>query len=263
MKLSGSIDFVNEHGNMASDSAIASIDLRQRAVRRPASSDDQCDRGFEVFGRRAAKARAGKALQLSNHEGCERRGAHLRIDGGRGRAFGGGRAAQHLAQRSFDLVEELVHALLQALVLIHQRVADHDARHARVALGELHQQRKDASGLLGAGGAFALEDLVHQGEHALLDEIDQALEHLGLAREVPVERSLAHLEPGRQRGGGDPLGAWLLEHGGERLQDLHAPLTRLGALARHGGERVGGGLYAGSTGRLFVLHGSACKDVIN
>jgi uncharacterized membrane-anchored protein YhcB (DUF1043 family) len=37
------------------------------------------------------------------------------------------------------LVEELVHALLQALVLEHQRVAHHHARHAGVLLAELQQ----------------------------------------------------------------------------------------------------------------------------
>eukprot|EP01136_Pigoraptor_vietnamica_P032189 Opistho-1_new@93748 len=226
-------------------------------------SNDQGDRGFQVFRRRAAETRARKALQLPHHEGRERRGAHLGVDAWRGRAVGGGRAAQHLAQRGLDLVEELVHALLQTLVLEHQRIADHDARHTGVALGELHEQHEDAGRLLAAGGTFALEDLVDQREDALLDEVDEALEHLGLAREVAVQGRLAHLEPRGQRGGGDPLGTRLLQHGGQRLQDLHAPFARLGALARRcGGGRVGRGLYAGGS-CLFVLHGSACKDVIN
>ena len=49
-----------------------------------------------------------------------------------------------------------------------------------------------------------------------------------------------------------------------RLQNLHAPFPWLGALSHGGGgcRRLGRGLYAGIA-CLFVLHGSACKDVIN
>jgi hypothetical protein len=53
-------------------------------------------------------------------------------------------AFERLAQLRFDLVEQQVDALLQALVLQHQRVAVHDAAHARVFFGELQQQRHDA-----------------------------------------------------------------------------------------------------------------------
>ena len=41
-------------------------------------------------------------------------------------------------------------------------------------------------------------------------------------------------------GGGDALGAGLLQHRGQSLQDLHPPLARLGALA----GRCGGGRCA-------------------
>jgi hypothetical protein len=85
-------------------------------------------------------------------------------------------------------------------------------------------------GLHGWSG-LAFADLVDQREDALLDEFDQAFEHLRLAGEVAVQGRFAHIELGGQRRGGDALGARLLEHGGQRLQDLHAALTRLGTLA--------------------------------
>ena len=53
--------------------------------------------------------------------------------------------AQALAQLRLDALEELVHARGQPVVLEHQRVADHDARHARVLLAELEQHGEDAA----------------------------------------------------------------------------------------------------------------------
>jgi hypothetical protein len=43
-------------------------------------------------------------------------------------------------------------------------------------------------------------DLVHETEDRLLDEADQALEHLRLASEMPVQRGFRYIELGRQRG---------------------------------------------------------------
>ena len=42
---------------------------------------------------------------------------------------------------------------------------------------------------------LALGDLVDQREDALLDELDQAFEHLRLAGEVAVQRRFADVEP--------------------------------------------------------------------
>ena len=58
-----------------------------------------------------------------------------------------GRRRWALFERGFHLVEELVHALLQALVFEHQCVAHHDAGHARVLFAELDQHRGDLRGL--------------------------------------------------------------------------------------------------------------------
>jgi hypothetical protein len=89
-----------------------------------------------------------------------------------------GRLAQDLTQAEFNAIKKLIHALLQALVLVHQGIAHHDAGHAGVALAELQHQRHDAT-RLGGSIAIALGHLVDQGKDALFDEVDQALKHLG------------------------------------------------------------------------------------
>jgi hypothetical protein len=83
----------------------------------------------------------------------------------------------------------------------------------------------------------------------LSDELDQRLEHLRLAGEVAVERGLAHVQARGQRGGGDALGARLLQHAGEHLQDLVPSLARLGSLAGRGGGGRGRGGQFGVHGR--------------
>jgi hypothetical protein len=106
---------------------------------------------------------------------------------------------------------------------------------------ELQQHEDDAAGLQRRVGV-AFGDLVDQREDALLDELDEPFEHLRLAGEMAVQRGLAHRQLGGQRGGGDAVGARLFQHGGQRLQDLHAALARLRALAGGSGAalRVGG-----------------------
>jgi hypothetical protein len=122
--------------------------------------------------------------------------------------------------------------------------------------GELDQHADDPAGLRLASASRS-PDLVDQAEDALLDELDQAFEHLRLAGEVPVQGGLAHFQLGRQGGRGDAFGPRLLQHGGQRLQDLHAPFSRLRALARRGGR----GCFTARDGfgrvELGVGHGSA------
>ena len=92
---------------------------------------------------------------------------------------------------------KLVDALLQTFVLIHQRVAGQHTRHAAVLLREIKQHRHDRLDLLYAAFLF-LSDLVDQSENSLFDELNQALEHLGLAGEVAVQRGFGKLQPCRQ-----------------------------------------------------------------
>ena len=74
-----------------------------------------------------------------------------------------------------------------------------------------------------------------------------------LVRRLAVRRGLGNVEPGRQRRRGDAVGAGLLKHAGERLENLHPPLARLGALAhrqhRLGRGRGGFGYGVGHGGR--------------
>src|SRR3990167_7095878 len=225
-----------------------------------AVGQQQAQAVFQVLVGRTLESAAGKALQAAHAEGRDHRCVGLRIHGGCGRSGHHRDLAQVLAQSRFDLVEEQVHALLQALVFVHQRVAHHDACHAGVLLTKLQQQGHElARTRHGIGLSFT--QLVDQTEHRLLDELDQALKHLRLAGEVAVERGLAHIQSCRQRGRGDALGTRLLQHGGQRVQDLHPTLARLGTLAtialnassnigRDIGRQVGHGQWgAGSHGR--------------
>ena len=146
---------------------------------------------------------------------------------------GGLRDPQRLAQRGLDAVVELVDPRLQPLVLVDQRIADQHARHAGILLREAQQHRDDLLRLRAAVGRLA-GDLVDQREQRGLDELDQTLEHLRLAREMPVERGLRDVELRRQRGGGDALAARVLQHRRQRLQDLEAAFAGFGGHRRLG-----------------------------
>ena len=99
---------------------------------------------------------------------------------------------------------------------------------------------------------LALLDLTGEGEDRLLDEFNQALEHLRLAGKVAVQRRFADLQPRRQRGRGDALATGLFQHGGQRLQDLHASFARgLGRL------RTGHGRGGFAGGGIGAVHGSS------
>src|SRR6185295_8563248 len=139
------------------------------------------------------------------------------------------RDPQRLAKRGLELLDELVDPRLQALVLVHERIADQHARHPLVLFGKAQQHDHR---LLGLGRAvFRLGlDLVHEREHRRFDELDQTLEHLRLAGEMPVERSLRHVELCSERGGRDLLATRRLEHRRKRLQDLQLAFA---GLARH------------------------------
>ena len=81
------------------------------------------------------EAALGVAVPASDDEADDQGGARRHF-AFLAMAFGGGHA-QGLLERQFHAVVELVHAHLQALVLIHQRIADQHARHARIADGEI------------------------------------------------------------------------------------------------------------------------------
>ena len=143
--------------------------------------------------RHALVARTGKALQPAKQKSRQCRGLDLRIQRWRGRVRLHHGTAQALAQTGFELVKKLVHALLQAFVFVHQCIAHHDSRHARIFFGEMdhhgHHPLGLVSPLFSAGlqwPRLCLGNLVDQGKHGLLNKVDQALKHLGLAGKVTV-----------------------------------------------------------------------------
>jgi hypothetical protein len=123
-------------------------------------------------------------VPASDHKAGQHRGARRGVGFVR-LAFAGGET-QRLFQRQLHAVVELVHAQLQAFVFIDQRIADQHPRHARILRREVEQHGDDVARLRQAV-AVAVGDLVNQAEHALLDELDQSLEHLRLAGEMPVQ----------------------------------------------------------------------------
>ena len=200
----------------------------------------------------------------------------MRVNAGCGRAAGVRNATQTLLERRLDLVKKLVHALLQPLVLEYQRIAHHDAGHAWILLGKLHQHDNDLGRLTGAtlgvgrefsrvGCALTLNNLVDQRENGLFNEIDQAFEHLGFAGKVTIQRGLAHVQTRRQCGRRNALCAGVLQHGRQRLQYLHASLAGPGPLAHNRCDHRAcrGGLWSGCRGRFEVGHGAPGEMIIS
>src|SRR5258706_2166592 len=187
-----------------------------------------------LFRRVAPESALGELMPAADHESDHEIGL-----GGGIRTFGnlllGNREAQRLLKRCLQPVMQLVDARLQAFIFVDKNIADQHTRHAGVLLGKTKQRREDRLELLEAIGFFR-GDLVDQAEQGLLDELDQTLEHLRLAREMPVERRLGNVEPGRERGGGYFLPLWILEHARKCLQNLQLSFSRLGW--HSGSERV-------------------------
>jgi hypothetical protein len=119
--------------------------------------------------------------------------------------------AQALAQLRFHAVEELVHARDQALVLEHQRVADHHARHAGVLLAELQQHQRDALGLQRPDSRARTIWLTSVKTLLSMNSISPS-NICALLAKWRYSAASRHVEPGGQRGGGDALGAGLLQH---------------------------------------------------
>jgi hypothetical protein len=124
-----------------------------------------------------------------------------------------------LLKRGLNAIDQLVDAFLQPLVLVDQRIADQHAGHALVGLRELQQHRDNRADLTQARG-FARTDLVDQAEDRRFDELDKALEHLGLAGEVPVKRGFGDAQACRQCRCRDLFTFGVFQHRGKGLQDL-------------------------------------------
>ncbi|BDC26069.1 hypothetical protein NB2BOR_A03600 [Bordetella parapertussis] len=142
----------------------------------------------------------------------------------------GHRHPQALLERGLDAVVDVVDALLQPVVLGHQRVAGQYAGDAAIALGE-RQQHGDGLARLAHAIGLGDGDLVDHREDAGFDELDQPFEHLRLAGEMAVQGGLGHLHARGQGRGGDACGVRLFEHLRKRMQDLGLSLA---GFARHG-----------------------------
>jgi len=147
-------------------------------------------------------------------------------------ASSGVHEAQTLPELGFEAVVQLVDAFLQARVFVDQCFADQHAGHAAVLLGESQQHGEDAfdlpDGVRGLG-----HEARDQAEQGVFDEFDQPFVHLGLAREMAVERRFRNVQAPRQRRGGDFFRAGLLQHGRQGLQDEQALLARLLVFSSH------------------------------
>src|SRR5207244_6232868 len=129
------------------------------------------------------------------------------------------RNLERLAQRSFDPVIKLVHPRLQPLVFVDQCVASQNARHSGIFFGESEKHARDLRSLCNAVGMLT-RNAVDEREERRFDELDQSFEHLRLAREMAIERSLRNIESSRKCGGRYLLVAWSFQHRGKRLQNL-------------------------------------------
>src|SRR5450759_4491882 len=134
--------------------------------------------------RHALEAALGELVPSAKDKSDQAVSVGVHIPAG-GQSVVGNRKARTLAQRGFEAVMKLIDAGLQSLVLIDQHIADQDACHAWILLRKCQQHGYGRLDLFQATGLLGV-DLVDQGEHALLYELDQPLEHLRLARKMPV-----------------------------------------------------------------------------
>ena len=190
---------------------------RRRHRAAACSADEQAQRDVEVLGGALAKARAREALQAADRERGQHRRLGVGIDGRRRRArglgarrAGSGAAATRCGRRTGSCAPAGARSRTPARRRPSPASSPGSSRRTAAAPSRI---RCTCASALGSRSS----DLVDEREDALLDELDQALEHLRLAREVAVERGLGDVEPGRERGGGDALGARLLQHRRQRL----------------------------------------------
>jgi hypothetical protein len=126
--------------------------------------------------------------------------------------------ANYVARR-LDAVVQLIDAFLQALVFVHQRVRNQHPRHPRVFRRKIQQHVEDRLDLC-RGRRCVGSNPRNQAEQGLFDELDQAFIHLSLAGKMAIQCRLRHADASRQRGRGDFLRFWFLQHRGQRLQNL-------------------------------------------
>ena len=94
-----------------------------------------------------------------------------------------------------------------------------------------------------ARSILVLKDQRNALKQAVFNELDQALEHLGLAGKMPIQRGLGHTHTLGQPCRGDAITRAVLKHLGQCFENM---LTSLG-LSRHAG------LARQETGKAFIV----------
>src|SRR5437763_15799224 len=164
-----------------------------------------------AFLRHAFESGLCEKLPAPDHVGNQHRGVRVGVAMP---SIGGLRDAQRLPQRGLELVGQLIDPGLQPFILMHQCVADQHACHAWILFGKRKKHHDGLFGLHNAVGRLAV-DLVDQRKERRLDELDQAFEHLCLACEVAIERSLRDVESRCERGGRHLFTPRLIAHRSE------------------------------------------------
>ena len=184
------------------------------ARRRARSGRQQAQRGVEVLGRAALEAGAREALQAADRE----RGQHRRLRVARRRSASPSRRASATLRRLWRSCDSIrsknwFMRAMQALVLEHQRVADHHARHAGVLLAELQQHARATLLRLHAAPSVSRSTIWLTSVKTLCSMNSIRPSNIcALLAKWRYSAASRHLELGGQRRGGDALGAGLLEH---------------------------------------------------
>jgi len=139
---------------------------------------------------------------------------------------------QTLPQLRLDTIVQLIDALLQAIIFVHQSIADQHPCHPRILRRKIQQHVENRLDLC-RGRRCVGSNPRNQPEQGLFDELDQAFIHLRLARKVAIQCRLRHANASRQRGRGDFLRFWILQHRGQRLQNLQTALAGFSGFPFH------------------------------
>ena len=198
------------------------------------------------------------ALELTAHELCNTPFGQAKEQARRFRQGQHGPQAlaqfgftQHLAQLRLHPFHDLIDALAQALRFAGQRFADEQAADTRVVFRKAEQKIQHQLAAL-ARSILVLKDQRNALKQAVFNELDQALEHLGLAGKMPIQRGLGHTHTLGQPCRGDAIARAVLKHLGQCFENM---LTSLG-LSRHAG------LARQETGKAFIVATALARSKI-
>ncbi len=129
------------------------------------------------------------------------------------------RLAQQFHQLLLEMLEKSLDTKSQAFVFADQRLAQQHPRYPRVSFRKGQQQIHPFTAT-DPGQGLLPQYLRHAGKHRLLGELDQGLEHLRLAGEMPVQSRLGHPGGTGQQGGGDATAGLPLQLPGQGFENF-------------------------------------------